>query len=126
MSPYLSLLMLKQLRLTFIRIILKVIFLLTLQVLTKKVVEELKLFCHTVGKEKEMLEVRLTQPSSEHQVLRVVILLLPILLSPCEPDGNLQYSPFNTNTHVKETVTPLLKGRDLPAWLLFLKSAPLI
>lgn len=79
MCPHPSLLMLKQPRLTFICIILKVIFLLTLQMLTSKVTEELKLFCHGAAKEKEMLEVRLTQPGSEHQTLREVILALPIL-----------------------------------------------
>lgn len=102
--PYPSLLMLKQLRLTFICIVLKVIFLLTLQMLTKKVTEELMLFCTTVAKEKEMLEVRLTQPGNEHQPLREVVLLFPILLSLQEPDENLRI-PFNINTLVKETVT---------------------
>lgn len=58
--PYPSLLMLKQLRFIFICIILKIIFLLTLQTLTKKVTEELTLFCHAVAKEEEMVEVRLT------------------------------------------------------------------
>lgn len=58
--PYPAFLMLKQQRFTFICIVLKIIFLLTLQALTKKVTEELMLFCHTVEKEEEMLEVRLT------------------------------------------------------------------
>ncbi|NXX69774.1 SKAP protein, partial [Spizella passerina] len=42
--------------LTFICIVLKVIFVLTLQMLTNKVTEELTLFCHRAAKEKEMLE----------------------------------------------------------------------
>ncbi|NXU97299.1 SKAP protein, partial [Cettia cetti] len=41
--------------------ILKVIFLLTLQMLTKKATEELMLFCHTVAKEKEMLETAMAK-----------------------------------------------------------------
>lgn len=108
--PYPSLLMLKQLRFTFICIILKVIFLLALQMLTEKVIEELAVFCHTVAKEKEMLQVRVTQPGSEHQVLREVLLLLPILLFAHEPDENLQYSSFDINTRVKETVALLLNS----------------
>lgn len=58
--PYPSLLMLKQLRFMFICIILKIVFLLTLQTLTTKLTDELMLFCDTVAKEEEMLEVRLT------------------------------------------------------------------
>lgn len=79
--------------------------------LTEKVIEELAVFCHTVAKEKEMLQVRVTQPGSEHQVLREVLLLLPILLFAHEPDANLQYSSFDINTRVKETLALLLNSR---------------
>ncbi|NXR20896.1 SKAP protein, partial [Cinclus mexicanus] len=44
-----------------------VIFLLTLQMLTKKVTEELMVFCHTVEKEKEMLETAMAKWKSAQE-----------------------------------------------------------
>lgn len=86
-------------------------FPLTLQTLTKKVTEELRLFCDKVAKEEEMLEVRLTNQAVSTRPLGRLFCSSQSSFLHMNQMKTCGFSSFNVNTLVKETVTPFLNRR---------------